>query len=179
MRTKKKKYSSGFTLVELLITSCIVAILLSIAGPSFAQMLSGLRLKNQVDAFFASVLLARSEAVKSNSRTVMCKTKEGRSCVTAGGWEQGWIVFHDLNNNAELDEGESVVWHQQALESDIKITGNTPVASYISYTPAGTTNLVSGAFQAGTLKFCQNAQKTSETWQIVVNKTGRPKSLKA
>ena len=109
----------------------------------------------------------------------MCKTTNGQSCVTDGGWNQGWIVFHDLNNNAELDGGESVVWHQQALDSAIKISGNTPVAKYISYTPTGTTNLVSGAFQAGTVKFCHGAPKTSETWQIVINKTGRPKSLKA
>jgi type IV fimbrial biogenesis protein FimT len=176
---KKRKHNFGITLVEMLVTSCIVAVLLSIAGPSFAQMLSGLRLKNQVDAFFASVLLARSEAAKSNARTVMCKTTNGQSCVTDGGWDQGWIVFHDLNNNAELDGGESVVWHQQALDSAIKISGNTPVAKYISYTPTGTTNLVSGAFQAGTVKFCHGAPKTSETWQIVINKTGRPKSLKA
>ncbi len=176
---KKRKHNFGITLVEMLVTSCIVAVLLSIAGPSFAQMLSGLRLKNQVDAFFASVLLTRSEAVKTNSRTVMCKSTNGQSCASAGGWHQGWIVFHDFNNNAELDEGESVVWRQQALDSGIKITGNTPVAKYISYTPTGTTNLVSGAFQAGTVKFCQGAQETAETWQIVVNKTGRPKSRKA
>jgi type IV fimbrial biogenesis protein FimT len=174
----KNKNASGFTLVELVVVCAILAVLLSSAAPSFAHFLSSYRLKSQADAFFTSALLTRSEAAKRNARAVMCKSGTGTSCTKSGGWDQGWIVFHDANNNAELDQGESVVWRQQSLDARIKITGNGPVGQYVSYTSLGTTNLVSGAFQAGTLTFCQASPTATEAWQIVISKTGRPRSVK-
>ena len=141
-------------------------------------MLNNFRLRNEADAFLTSVLLTRSEAVKRNARAVMCKSDKGKSCAKSGGWDEGWIVFHDANNNAELDAGESVVWNQQPIESRIRITGNGPVTNYVSYTSLGTTNLVSGAFQAGTVTFCQVSATTTQAWQIVINSTGRPRSVK-
>ena len=173
-----RKYSSGFTLAELLVVCGILAVLLAYAVPGFASMLSSLRLRKGADTFFTSVLLTRSEAVKRNSRVVMCKSDNGKVCASGGDWNQGWIIFHDANNNAEVDAGESIVWHQQSVESRIKITGNGPVQKYVSYTGFGTSNLVSGAFQAGTLTFCQISPSPTDAWQIVINKTGRPRSVK-
>jgi type IV fimbrial biogenesis protein FimT len=151
---------------------------LGVRSTVFSQMLSSLRLRNGVDTFFTSVLLTRSEAVKRNSRVVMCKSDQGKVCASSGDWNQGWIIFHDANNNAEVDAGESIVRHQQSLENRIKITGNEPVQKYVSYTGFGTSNLVSGAFQAGTLTFCQISPSPTDAWQIVINKTGRPRSVK-
>jgi type IV fimbrial biogenesis protein FimT len=173
-----RKYASGFTLAELLVVCGILAVLLAYAVPSFTPMLSSLRLKNEADAFFNGVLLTRSEAVKRNSRVVMCKSDKGKVCASGGDWNQGWIIFHDANNNAEVDAGESIVWHQQSVENRIKITGNGPVQKYISYTGLGTSNMVSGAFQAGTLTFCKISPNATDAWQIVINKTGRPRSVK-
>ena len=103
----------------------------------------------------ASLHLARNEAIKRNGRVVLCKTTDGIHCAASGGWEQGWIVFHDVNNNSLREESEQIIQHQIALSGSLRMTGNTPVARYVSYGPMGGTQLVGGAFQAGTLTLCQ------------------------
>ena len=169
---------AGFTLVELLLVVAVVAVLQSLAAPSLAGMANSMRLSTATNSLFSSLLLARSEAIKRNSRAVVCKSATGNACITTGGWEQGWIVFHDANNNAALDAGEDVVSREQAVSQPILLTGNGPVASYVSYTPMGTTSYTSGAFQAGTLTICTQSSSSVPAREIKISSTGRPRTLK-
>ena len=93
---------SGFTLIELLVVVALVAILQLLAVPALVSMATSMNLTTAVNSLFSSLILARSEAIKRNSRAVVCKSGNGNTCITTGGWEQGWIVFHDVNNNASL-----------------------------------------------------------------------------
>ena len=169
---------AGFTLVELLLVVAVVAVLQSLAAPSLAGMANSMRLSTATNSLFSSLLLARSEAIKRNSRAVVCKSATGNACITTGGWEQGWIVFHDANNNAALDAGEDVESREQALPQPILLTGNGPVASYVSYTPMGTTSYTSGAFQSGTLTICTQSSSSVPAREIKISSTGRPRTLK-
>ena len=170
--------SAGFTLIELLVVLALLAILQSLAAPSLLAMASSMQLTSSVNSLFSSLYLARSEAIKRNSRAVVCKSASGDACVTTGGWEQGWIVFHDANNNAALDVGETVLWRQQALPQSILFKGNVPVASYVSYTAMGRTQYISGAFQAGTLTVCQQSDVVCDARQIVISSSGRPRTVR-
>ena len=169
---------AGFTLIELLLVVALVAILQSLAAPSLAGMANSMRLSTATNSLFSSLHLARSEAIKRNSRAVVCKSATGDACITSGGWEQGWIVFHDVNNNASLDAGEAILSREQALPHPIQLTGNGPVASYVSYTPMGTTSYTSGAFQAGTLTICAHSSTSVAAREIKISSTGRPRTLK-
>lgn len=169
----------GFTLMELMVAMAITAILVMQAVPAFSGMLRSLRLSAAASAYFSSASLARSEAIKRNSRVVLCKSALGTACNATGGWDQGWIVFHDANGNAMWDEGEDLVARQGALQSSIRFTGNDPVANYVSYTATGKSKLVSGAFQAGTLTVCAETKAPAEARQIIINGTGRLRTVKA
>lgn len=169
---------SGTTLLELLVVLAIAAILLAIGIPSFASLASSSHLTSATNSMVASLHLARSEAIKRNSRTVLCPSANGTACAASGGWHQGWLVFHDGNNNAALDTGEAVILIQRGMPDGFRLTGNSSVEHYISYTPIGAAKKTSGAFQAGTLTVCEALESSVSARQIVISSTGRPRTAK-
>lgn len=169
---------SGATLLELLVVLAVSSILLTVGIPSFASLIHASRLTSSTNALVSSLHLARSEAIKRNARTAMCPSITGASCAASGGWHQGWVVFHDANNNAMLDGAESVIWRQPAMPEGFRLNGNTPVSRYISYTPAGSARKISGAIQAGTLTVCRESSEQGGARQVVISSTGRPRSTK-
>lgn len=170
---------SGVTLLELIVVLAIFGILLVIGMPSFAAYTSNSRLTSATNALVSSLLLARSEAIKRNSRVVLCKSANGLACSISGGWHQGWVVFHDANNNADLDTGEAVVLHQAELSGGVRLTGNAPVSRYVSYAPAGATQMITGAFQAGTLTVCLQFPAQNTGRKVIISSTGRPRMSRA
>lgn len=76
---------SGFTLVELLITIIIVAILTSLAIPSFREFIAGQRIRTASFDIMATLVLARSEAIKRNTNVTITPA-------TGVDWTTGWTV---------------------------------------------------------------------------------------
>lgn len=169
---------SGATLLELLMVLAISAILLGIAIPGFAAFSTSSRLANTTNSMLASLHLARSEAIKRRGRAVLCPSSTGTDCVAQGGWHLGWLLFHDANNNAVRDDGETVLLVQAGMPDGFRLTGNTPVARYISYTPTGAAQMISGAFQAGTLTVCNEAGSSGAAREIIISSTGRPRVVR-
>lgn len=171
--------AQGMTLIESLTSLALAAVLLSIAVPAFDALLTNSRLSSVSNDFFTSLYLARSEAIKRNARVVMCKSDDGETCQATGYWDQGWIVFHDADNDAQLDAGEDIIQYVNTLPTNISIRGNTPVAKYVSYAPNGSARLIGGGFQAGTITICQVSQSAGESRNIVISSTGRPRVQKS
>lgn len=165
----------GFTLIELLVVLVIVAVLAMVGVPSMAGIMDSIKLSSASNVFLSSLHLARSEAIKRNGRVVLCKSADGVSCASSGGWEQGWFVFHDANNNSTIDSDEAVIARTQPLLGNLRLTGNSSVARYVSFVSTGATKLVSGAFQAGTLTLCRLSASGGEARQIILNAAGRPR----
>jgi type IV fimbrial biogenesis protein FimT len=176
---------SGFTLIELIITLAIAAIVVTIGIPSFQGMMRNNRVAAHTNDFLSSLNLARSEAIKRGVgwRVVMCPGTQAGCAGTA--WGNGWIVFVDAdangngrldegtNNNGLWDAGEQILRIHEPLGGNDTLIGNGPVSTYISFAPDGSTRLAnSDAFQAGTLTFSlcntNNQQNT-----IVINSVGR------
>jgi prepilin-type N-terminal cleavage/methylation domain-containing protein len=81
MKTKR----GGFTMIELIVTMSVVAILTAIAIPSFVAISQGERRIAEVNDMVLALNYARSEAVKQNSPT-------GVSVTANGSWAGGWNV---------------------------------------------------------------------------------------
>ena len=76
---------TGFTLVELLVTIIIVAILAALAAPSFREFVASQRVKTASFDVMSLLTLARSEAIKRNSSVTLGGVGSGSLQITAGG----------------------------------------------------------------------------------------------
>lgn len=135
-----KRYT-GFTLIELIITVAIAAIVLAIGIPSFKETILQNRLTTYTNQLIGAINLARSEAIKRGVRVTPCPSN-GADC-EAIGYEKGWIVFTDPNNNAKLDtvNGETIIRIFEKMPDGMTLTGNGNVDTYISYTGDGVSRL--------------------------------------
>lgn len=167
---------AGVTLTEMLLLVSVMSILLGFGIPSFGSMLRSARLSSLTNELLVEFNLARSEAIRRGQRVVLCKAVHALECSASGGWEQGWLMFEDANNNAWLDAGETVVRFRPAAPPGWQIKGNTPVSRYVAYHPLGGTYLAGGGFQAGTLTICPPSASNTSSRQIVINSTGRPRT---
>lgn len=106
----------GFTLVELMVTLMVLAILLGVAVPSFRDAALGSRLTAYANDLVASAQVARSEAIKRNQDITLCASAGGAACDEGGAWEGGWIV---------RTEGGTVLQRQPPLSDGFRVTETT------------------------------------------------------
>ncbi len=166
----------GFTLLELMITVAIAAILLAIAIPSFESTIARSQLTTKTNDFLAGLASARTEAIKNNTRVVMCASANGTTC-TGAPWTGGWLVFIDTDRDGALDAGETITKVSQ-VTSDLSVVGTATVngaaATPIAFSPDGTLFRNAG----GTVRVCKatTALPANENARdIVINGVGTPR----
>lgn len=171
-------FGAGFTLIEMLVVLSVVCILVATALPTVRGMVAAVRMRQAAGDFFSDMTFARSEAIKTNSRVAICKTLDGQQCVAMGGWEHGWMVFRDHNNSGTRELSEEIVKSNVITQPAVIVRGNGNVSRYVSFTSLGTTQLLSGAFQAGTFTICPLADTIAEGRQLIINAVGRVRLAK-
>src|SRR2546425_10294753 len=76
------KTSLGFSLIELVTALAVLAILATVALPSYQNFVLTQRVRGASYDLMTSLVFARSEAIKRNASVSMTQA--------AGGWAQGW-----------------------------------------------------------------------------------------
>lgn len=180
MRTRQcLQYSaSGFTLIELMVTLAVAAILLVIAVPSFVTFQRNSELTSATNALVGAISAARGEALKRGMSAVVVPA-------TGSNWTNGWSAFIDQNNNQVLDAGEPVILQQSALATYFSASGQGTASGstgYIMFDPSGYAKTSTATFQASTLTIARNdlsgATLQEQTRIIVIAKTGRVRSCR-
>jgi type IV fimbrial biogenesis protein FimT len=143
----------GFTLIELMVTLAVAAIVLTTAVPGFRQVIQNNKVATDINAFVSALHLARSESVKRGKQVTVCKSNDSASCAAANGWEQGWIVFVDTNNSESVDTGEELLRVYSGLDAGTTLRGNSTVDDAVAFQP-------SGFADAGSIILCDSRVKT-------------------
>ncbi len=177
---KSPTSSAGFTLVELLVTLALAAIILSQAVPSFSSMVKGNRLATETNTLVSDINLARSEAIKRGTRVILCRSADPSAAnPTCGGsantWTTGWLVFASGDANNTYDSAtDTLIRIGKPRGGQIQIITNSTANNNLEYDPDGTTN--EGGSTA-VFAICDD-QGESQGRQIQVNGTGRPRLVK-
>lgn len=106
--------SRGFTIIELMITIVVLAVLISIAAPSFQRVIEDNRVTTQVNEFIAAVNTARSEAIRVGGAV---------SLIARGGgtFLSGWCI--QGGTGAACVAGSEIFVH--AAMQNVVVTGGT------------------------------------------------------
>lgn len=144
------KKTAGFTLIELIVTLAIAAILVTWGIPSFTQLIRTNRITAQTNEFVTTVNLARSEAVRRGATV---------NLVSSGGtnWEDGWQL--------QLAATGEILRQSDALD------GTTTLASTVNNTTAFAFDSRGYSDNIEVLQLCD--VDTAEGRQISIAGTGR------
>jgi type IV fimbrial biogenesis protein FimT len=99
----------GFTLIELMVTLSITAILLGVGLPSFSEFIRSQAVKTASFDIHSTLVFARSEAIKRNADVTVTPVSED--------WTKGWAV------TAEVDGATSTLATQAPLPSGVTVDG--------------------------------------------------------
>jgi type IV fimbrial biogenesis protein FimT len=151
---RSRQLQSGFTLLELMITVSLLAVLLGLAVPAFQSAALGSQLRAAANELVASAYLARSEAIKRNTVVTLCVSSDGVSC-GSGNWEQGWIVHSG-----------TTLQRQTGAPPGLKITAGGVTSLSFQPTGAGATPAV--------FTVCRTTPAGNQERVVTIDATGRP-----
>lgn len=110
------KSNHGFTLIELLVVVSIVGILLFSAVNGYSSWLQRTKSEDLTHELQRSFSLAQSTAIKLGGRIRLCASNDAATC--SGSFSQGWIIFSDSDDSAQVDGAESII---RAFENNSNI----------------------------------------------------------
>ena len=135
--------SQGFTLSELMIAIAILGVTTAAAAPGMSNMLKSNRLSSAANDFIAAMQLAKSHSIAQIVPVSICAKNPANDTCANGGWENGWIVFSDVNNDGTLNTGigDTLLLKHEALNSEITFRGSQNFVNSVTYRPTGNTSL--------------------------------------
>ena len=156
----------GTTLIELMITLSVLAILMTIAAPSFVNYIKDNRIQTQSNDFLTAVMIARSEASKRRINVNV----SGTNPVAGNEFGGGWNIWADTDGNGTMDAAEVIRTHDDLRGNTLK---SMQAITNIALQPSGFLSASGVAATTLTFKLCDTRTGTvGRTIDIIP--TGRP-----
>jgi len=130
------KNSHGLTLIELMVTLAVFAIITALAFPGFRLYQQNSNRVSQINGLVSTFNLARSEAVKRSQQVIVCASADQANCSNSIDWTTGWIAVIDSDNSNAQDGAEAAFYAHGRLSGANLILGDVAVAA------AGTTQII-------------------------------------
>ena len=168
MQKTRRKDQRGLSLIELMGTVSIIAVVNAIAAPTLGETFKRNHLRSQAERVMTTLNLARSEAVKRNQPVSICRSADGESC--SGDWSDGWIVFSNLDGDNVVDNGsDQVIRVYEGLAEGHSFNGSVGAAALTYY--------ADGSYADGsdTVRICPKDGDLKQSYTVEINTVGRPR----
>jgi type IV fimbrial biogenesis protein FimT len=171
---RTRHLSTGFTLIELMVTLALAAILMTVAVPSFVAYQRNSELTSFANTLLASVNAARGEAMKRGMNAMVVPA-------VGTNWDGGWVVFVDVDRDQAYDITKDVtIYPGDAKPSYLTVTCNGTTAGstpYVMYDASGYSKTTGGGFGASTFEIKRNDVSGTDQWaqirRLKIASTGR------
>ena len=156
----------GYSLLELLMTIAVAAVILTLGLPSFSALKARHSQRVEINALFHAVHLARKASIMRRQVVSLCPSANGSTCEPGRDWSGGFLVFEnsDRDEPPERDDGE-ILLHRHRASPSVEIIANrqgfTLRATFLRATN-------------GTLVICDRAHRVTPR-ALVISYTGRPR----
>lgn len=152
----------AFTLYELLITLALIAIIATLALPSFSTLSARSRQTAEINALFHAFHQARKESIMRHRVVSLCPSPDGRTCAKTRDWSGGWLLFYDPAGTGWPGDG---IVTRHSVADTVQIAANRRL-----FTARGTQKRTTN----GTIVFCDRRGRT-DAKALVISYTGRPR----
>lgn len=161
------KTITGFTLIELMITLAVLAVLVTVAVPAFQDYIHNTRMTTQANELISTFRVARTEATQRREQVAVCRfNNPQKRCDDNERWHEGWAVFTTEDGDFDEDKDEILALHDG-------LDGATVAAADITFVIFAESGFLTGSQEGGgDIHLCAaNSDRPGRT--IKVERTGR------
>ena len=170
------KKPPGFSLIELMVTLCIMLLLGGFALHGLIDQKRRHEMDGSTRKLYQPLIQRSQRSHHSDSEVIIvCPMRTERStllarpsCGKRNQWQLGVLAFTDLNRNRHLDENEHIVAQLPSFHTATIRWRSFRNRSYLRFTAEGLTD-----WQNGNFLFCDNQRAPELTRQITLNHAGR------
>lgn len=162
----------AFTLLELVVTLAIVAVLVGLSAPDFASFAYRKRAELVLRQLNQAIELARLNAITSAAVVTLCRSSDGMTC--GGNWRDGVLVFVDANADRQLREDQQALRYFDFVDPRGEIYWRAfQNRQYLQFNALGFTRNQNGNFT-----YCPDNGRLEFARQLIVNRAGRTRRSK-
>ncbi|SHG20394.1 type IV fimbrial biogenesis protein FimT [Microbulbifer donghaiensis] len=159
---------SGYTLIELMLTITILAIVAAVATPPMADFISRYQTETAGRQLFELINFSRGKAYSHGQVYTLCPSADGQSC--SSDWSSGALLFVDSNGDGQRAAAEKIERIMPKMATGATLEWRSfNSKKYLQFRPNGLT-----LSQNGNFAYCPPSQQAEKGWIIVINATGRP-----
>jgi len=146
----------GFSLLEILITLSIAAIITAISISSWNQFSQKSQAEVAMLQLQRAIALAREEAITRHEDITLCKSNDQKNC--SGDWQDGYIIKNSASVLQEFEAASNGILLLRAFPRN---------QDHLNFSPNGFS-----ISENGTFWYCSTRAK-NPSWALIMNRAGR------